>query len=660
MAKKIKFKPGDVSSEVQVALYQQMLYARTIEERMLIALRQGKVSKWFSGIGQEAIAVGAAMALDEDDWIFPLHRNLGVFTTRQLPLHRLVGQWQGMPSGYTQGRDRSFHFGTLDHHLVGMISHLGAQLPLAAGAALAEKLEGSGRICLAFSGEGGTSEGDFHEALNLAAVWQLPVIFLVENNGYALSTPIDEQFACKHISQKGKGYGIKSLRINGNNVLEVYRTLKKWSEKLRDQARPILIECETFRMRGHEEASGTKYVPADIMEKWAGRDPIVYYEQYLLKTDQVDQDDIDALKAEYSETIADVVANALSADHPESTSDQEESQVYAPYQPQVTYPEDFREIRFVDAIHEALDQEMEKDDHLILMGQDIAEYGGVFKVTEGLLEKYGSERVRNTPLCESAVIGAGMGLTFSGYRSMVEMQFADFVSCGFNQVVNNLAKTYYRWRHPVNITLRLPCGGQVGAGPFHSQTMESWFFHTPGLKIVYPSTAYDAKGLLTTCLRDPNPTLFFEHKYLYRSDKGMVPASQYEIPLGKAALIDQGKDALIITYGLGVQWAKEVIEREQYHMSILDLRTLKPLDYESIRMSVQRVSRVLVLHEASLTGGVGAEIVAYISEHLFEYLDAPVMRCASLDTPIPFAKSLEDLFLPRERLAETIKKLINY
>ena len=660
MAKKIKFKPGDVSSEVQVALYQQMLYARTIEERMLIALRQGKVSKWFSGIGQEAIAVGAAMALDEDDWIFPLHRNLGVFTTRKLPVDRLVGQWQGMQTGYTQGRDRSFHFGTLEHHLVGMISHLGAQLPLAVGAALAEQLEGSGRICLAFSGEGGTSEGDFHEALNLAAVWKLPVIFLVENNGYALSTPIDEQFACKHISQKGKGYGIKSLRINGNNVLEVYRTFKKWSGRLRDQPGPLLIECETFRMRGHEEASGTKYVPPEMMEKWARRDPILHYEQYLLKTEQLAQEDIDTLKAEYSETIAEVVANALSAEPPSSSPEQEESEVYAPYLPVVTHPEDVREIRFVDAIHEALDQEMELDDRLLLMGQDIAAYGGVFKVTEGLLEKYGSERVRNTPLCESAVIGAGMGLTFSGYRSMVEMQFADFVSCGFNQVVNNLAKTHYRWQHPVNITLRLPCGGQVGAGPFHSQSMESWFFHTPGLKIAYPSNAYDAKGLLTTCLRDPNPTLFFEHKYLYRSDKGLVPESQYEIPLGQANLIEQGTDALIITYGLGVHWAKELIGRDQYQISILDLRSLKPLDYESIRMAVRKISRVLILHEASLTGGVGAEIAAYISEHLFEYLDAPVMRCASLDTPIPFAKSLEDLFLPRERLAETIKKLINY
>ena len=660
MGEDLKYKSGKIEPNVLLELYRQMLYARSIEERMLIALRQGKVSKWFSGIGQEAIAVGAAMALHADDLIFPLHRNLGVFTVRNVPLDRLVGQWQGKVTGFTRGRDRSFHFGSMQHHIVGMISHLGAQLPLAVGASLAEKLQASGKICLAFTGEGGTSEGDFHEALNLAAVWKLPVIFLVENNGYALSTPVEEQFVCKNIAKKAKGYGIKGVRVDGNNVLQVYSTISKWSEKIRSKSEPLLMECKTFRMRGHEEASGTKYVPQELLDHWSARDPISNYEAFLLEKGIVNKDFVEGLKEMFREEVSDIVSAALTVDAPRSSAEHELKDVFAPYQSKDTEYEDLREIRFVDAIREAIDQEMTNNDRLVLMGQDIGTYGGVFKVTEGLIEKYGAERVRNTPLCESAVIGAGMGLSLRGYSAMVEMQFADFVSCGFNQVVNNLAKTYYRWNHAVNVTLRLPCGGQLSAGPFHSQSMEAWFFHTPGLKIVYPSNALDAKGLLISCLRDPNPTLFFEHKYLYRSEKGMVPKATFEIPIGEAQLIEGGNQALIITYGLGVQWAKNLVRQEGYEISILDLRSLKPLDYKSIDDAVKKVGRVLILHEACLTGGVGGEIAAYIAEHLFEYLDAPVMRCASLDTPIPFAKSLEDLFLPYERLADTIKKLVNY
>lgn len=659
----MRFDRKALSNEQLIHFYKSILKPRMIEEKMLVLLRQGKISKWFSGIGQEAIAVGATLALEEDEWIMPLHRNLGVFTTRNMPLHKLFKQWQGSKDGYSKARERSFHFGSAEHHICGMISHLGPQLAIADGVALAHKLRKEGKISVAFSGDGGTSEGDFHEALNVAAVWDLPVIFLIENNGYGLSTPVNEQYRCESLVDKAKGYGMEGVRIDGNNILTVWNTIKGVREYCIKHQKPYLIECMTFRMRGHEEASGTKYVPKELFEVWAQKDPVLRFERYLAGEGVLNEGQINHIREEIRDHIEKELSIGFASDPVLADADEELNDVYAPYTKVVSEPVERgdRELRFVDAISEGLKQAMDKHNNLILMGQDIAEYGGAFKITEGLVEKFGKDRVRNTPLCESAIVGTALGLSLEGYKSMMEMQFADFVTVGFNQIVNNLAKLHYRWGQHADVVVRMPTGGGVGAGPFHSQSNEAWFVHTPGLKVVYPSTPYDAKGLLLSAFDDPNPVMFFEHKALYRSITGIVPEQYYQVPIGVARQVRMGEDISIITYGAGVHWAMEAAGSfPEFRFDIVDLRTLLPLDYESIRASVKRTGRVLILHEDTLTGGIGGEIAAWISEHCFELLDAPVMRCASLDTPVPFSTVLEQNFLAKSRLNEMIGKLVNY
>ncbi len=631
---------------------------------MLVLLRQGKISKWFSGIGQEAIAVGATLALQEDEWIMPLHRNLGIFTTRQMPLHQLFLQWQGTQQGYSKARERSFHFGSKEHHICGMISHLGPQLAVADGAALAYKLAQKDKVSLAFTGDGGTSEGDFHEALNVAAVWDLPVIFLIENNGYGLSTPVQEQYRCERLVDKAAGYGMEGVRIDGNNILTVYDTIKGVREYCIRHQKPYLIECMTFRMRGHEEASGTKYVPAELFTTWEQKDPIKNYERYLIEQSVLTNFDVADIRNEFKQKIEAELAIGLAPAPVIAVPENELNDVYASRTEPLavlTADDQGRELRFVDAISEGLRQQLEKDPRLVLMGQDIAAYGGAFKITEGFVQQFGEQRIRNTPLCESAILGTALGLSLEGYPSMVEMQFADFVSVGLNQIVNNLAKIHYRWGQNANVVVRMPTGAGVGAGPFHSQSNEAWFTHIPGLKVVYPSTPLDAKGLLIASLNDPNPVLFFEHKALYRAVTGLVPETYYEIEIGKAKQISTGEEITIITYGSGVHWAMEyAAAHPDYSIGILDLRTLLPLDTEAIKKAVRDTGRVLVLHEDTLTGGYGGEIAAWIGEHCFEWLDAPVMRCASLDTPVPFSTVLEKQFLATARLDASIQKLRSY
>lgn len=659
--KPIRFKREKLTDDDLLRLYKGILLPRMIEEKMLKLLRQGKVSKWFSGIGQEAIAVGATLALQPKELIFPLHRNLGVFTNRDIPLHRLFSQWQGKLNGFSKGRERSFHFGTLDYGIVGMISHLGPQLALACGAALAYKLDGRPMVSVAFSGEGGTSEGDFHEALNIAAVWSLPVIFIIENNGYGLSTPSSDQFMCKHLADKAKGYGMEGITIDGNNIIEVYTTIDKYAKKMRRKPAPVLIECMTFRMRGHEEASGVKYVPPELIEAWDKKDPVRNFEQFLLEEGVLTEEYVNTLKHENENLILQHLD--ITEQEPELTADlaHELNDIYKPWTPQVISPAGTaKEMRIVDAITAGLDEAMQKHPKLVLMGQDIGDYGGVFKITDGFVKKYGKDRVRNTPLCESGIIGTALGMSLEGYKTMVEMQFADFVTCGFNQIVNNLAKINYRWGGSADVVVRMPTGAGTGAGPFHSQSNEAWFYHVPGLKIVYPSTPEDAKGLLISAFEDPNPVMFFEHKAMYRGISGMVPDGYYNTPIGKARQVRTGQEASIITYGMGVHWATKLADEQGWDLDIVDLRTLLPIDWEAISESVQRTSKVLILHEDTLTGGIGGDIAAYIAENLYEYLDAPVMRVGSLDTPVPFADVLEKQFLPVNRLYEQMQKLISY
>ncbi len=658
----ISFEATDLKKKTLIKLYKNLLKPRMIEERMMVLLRQGKISKWFSGIGQEAISVGVTMALKSEEYILPMHRNLGVFTTRDIPLYRLFGQWFGKASGFTKGRDRSFHFGTQQYNIVGMISHLGPQLGVADGIALASKLKNENKVTAVFTGEGGTSEGDFHEALNIASVWQLPVLFCIENNGYGLSTPTAEQYNCKDLADRGIGYGIESHIIDGNNIIEVYKTVKSIVNDIRKQPRPVLLEFKTFRMRGHEEASGTKYVPQELMDVWSKKDPVKNYQRFLKSEEIIDDDFEVQLKAEISQEIQEHLEIIFEEDEIKSNKSNELNDVFKSFNYQeFKYKESKNELRLVDAISEGLKQSMERHDDLIIMGQDIAEYGGVFKITEGYVEHFGKERIRNTPICESGIIETAMGLSIAGMKAVVELQFADFISSGFNPVVNYLAKSYYRWQQHADVVLRMPCGGDVGAGPFHSQTNEAWFTKTPGLKVVYPAFPYDAKGLLTTAINDPNPVLFFEHKALYRSIRQEVPTDYYTLPLGKASVLKEGTDITIISYGAAIHWALKTLDNQpNISADVIDLRTLQPLDVETIYNSVKKTGRAIILQEDTMFGGIASDISALITENCFEFLDAPVKRVASLDTPVPFAKQLEQGFLPKQRFEKVLKELLDY
>ncbi len=656
------FDRKDLSDNDLLRFYIQLLKPRMIEEKMLVLLRQGKIAKWFSGIGQEAISVGTALAMHREEYILPMHRNLGVFTVRGIPLNRLFSQFQGKPGGFTNSRDRSFHFGTTEYNIVGMISHLGPQMGVADGIALGNVLKKNGRSTVVFSGDGGSSEGDFHEAINVAAVWDLPVIFIVENNGYGLSTPSREQFRCKQFVDKAIGYGIEGVQVDGNNLLEVYHAINKINAEIRTNPRPVLLECLTFRMRGHEEASGTKYVPQELFDEWGKKDPLKNFEDYLVSEKILNEDIIKDERQLIRDEIEKGLEIAFAETEPETDTEKELGDLFAPHFPSPVIPSvKSSEKRYLDAITDAMRESMQRHKNLVIMGQDVAEYGGVFKATLGFVEQFGKARVRNTPLCESAIIGAGLGLSINGFKSIVEMQFADFVTCGFNQIVNNLAKTYYRWGQNADVVVRMPTGAGVGAGPFHSQSNEAWFFHVPGLKIVYPAFPDDAKGLLNAAIEDPNPIMYFEHKALYRSVTGMVPDDYYTIEIGKAKLVREGNEVSIISYGFGVHWALEALDAHpEISADLIDLRSLLPWDREAVIASVKKTGKVIILHEDTFTGGIGAEIAAVIAADCFSYLDAPVVRSASLDSPVPMSSKLEWNFLPKERFTKQLIELTAY
>ena len=659
----MKFDITDINKSVLVDLYQKMLKSRMIEEKMITLLRQGKISKWFSGIGQEAISTGITSALNKDEFILPMHRNLSVFTSRDIPLKRLFAQWQGKEDGFTKGRDRSFHFGTIEYNIVGMISHLGPQMGVACGIALSEKLKKTGKVCAVFIGDGGTSQGDFHEALNLASVWKLPVIFAIENNGYGLSTPANEQYAIEDLADRGASYGIESHIVDGNNIIDVYRILSKVSKSIRNDPKPILLEFKTFRIKGHEEASGQEYIENSLIDQWAKKDPIKNYEKFLLKEKIISNDSIKKTRNKIAKEIDINWKDANSLPEVKFNQQKELSDVFKEYKaatiPNISNTSE--NIRFVDSIKNGIDEAMEEHDNLVIMGQDIAEYGGVFKITEGLMGKYGKNRVFNTPLCESSILSASYGMSIGGFKTIVEMQFSDFISSGFTSIVNLIAKSNYRWSQNSDIVVRMPCGGGVGAGPFHSQTNEVWFSKVPGLKIVYPAFPSDAKGLLHSSIDDPNPVLFFEHKNLYRTIREDVKKDRYTLQLGKGKIRKIGDDLTIVTYGMGVHWILDLLkEYNKTQIEVIDLNSLVPWDKDLVFNSVKKTGKVLLLQEDSQFSGFMGEISSCISEEIFEYLDAPIVRVGSLDTPIPFAKDLEKGYMAQNRLKERLDFLLNY
>ena len=659
----MKFDVNGIGKDILINLFRNMLKSRMIEEKMIILLRQGKVSKWFSGIGQEAISTGVTEALDSDEYILPLHRNLSVFTSRKVPLDRLFAQWQGKNEGFTKGRDRSFHFGTNEHKIVGMISHLGPQMGVACGIALSNKLKNNNKVTAVFTGDGGTSQGDFHEALNLASTWSLPVIFCIENNGYGLSTPVKEQYAIENLADRGDSYGIESHIIDGNNIIDVYSCVKSVVENMRKDSKPVLIEFKTFRIKGHEEASGQAYIDESIIEKWAKKDPISHFELFLLKSKYLSKKEMDAINASTSKEIDQNWSSANSYKEVDFNIENELGDVYKEHNEGKSEPKDesLREVRLVDSIKDGIYESMEQHDNLVIMGQDIAEYGGVFKVTDGLFDKYGKNRVLNTPLCESVILSSAYGLSVGGYKSIVEMQFADFVSSGFTAVVNLIAKSNYRWSQNSDVVVRMPCGGGVGAGPFHSQTNEVWFTKVHGLKVVYPSHPYEAKGLLNASIDDPNPVMYFEHKFLYRTVSEEIPSSRYTLELGKGKIRNIGSKVTIVSYGLGVHWALDLLDNyKNQEIEIIDLNTLVPWDKELVFNSIKKTGKVLLLSEDTLFNSYLGEISAVINEEIFEHLDAPVIRVGSLDTPVPFAKNLEEGFQASYKLKDKLDYLLNY
>lgn len=685
--------------------YAYMKLARDFDARFENLLLTGRVSKWYSEVGNEATTVPAGLALEPGDALCTLHRDLGAILAVYLDagrifpgfdfgavdpqkpepvaiLRRLACQLLGKGDGFSQGVERSFHYGYLapdeDILHVGMISHLGSMIPVAAGCAFAFQQDGSDRVAINFIGEGGTSTGDFHEGLNMAAVWKLPLILVIENNRYAFSTPADLQYAAEKLSDRGVGYGIAAGTVDGNDPDAMAEAYDRAVARARRGDGPTLIEAMLGRMRGHSEGDDSlKVVPKEDLERYVAADPVPGYRRRILDEGVADEATVERLEQRVKDLVEEAIGQALEASPP--TAETARRAVFAPVPepspvgPSASGPvsetmlEDARESTYVEAVTRALWEEMERDEKVVLLGQDIGVFEGAFRVTRGFHERW-PHRVFDTPIAESGTIGIAVGASLLGYRPVVEMQFADFVSCGFNQLVNVAAKLFYRWQIPCPLVVRLPSGGGAGAGPFHSQNPEGWFAHTGGLKVVCPATAHDALGLLKASIRDPNPVLFFEHKFLYRRIKEKLTSAPGETDgvgrLGEAAIRREGTDLTLVAYGASVWAALDAareLETEGISAEVVDLRTLVPFDEETVLASVKKTSRVLIVHEDQLTAGFGAEVAARVADGGFTDLDAPVRRVAYPDRPSPFAKALEQELLPgKDKVLAAARELMSF
>lgn len=689
-------------------LYEALCLVREFDDRVSILHKQGKiVGGAYSGRGQEAIQVGICQVLQDGDVIFPLHRDLGVPLLRGIDPGIVMAGLLGRREGLSGGRDSFLHTGDPAKGVVGATSMLGATLPVATGVALAFKLRKWKSISVALFGEGASSRGDFHEALNFAGIHKLPVIYLCENNFYAYSTPTRLQMPVETVAERAEAYGMKGVRVNGNDLLRVLSVTEEAARRARAGEGPTLIECLTYRIHGHSEHDPAKYREQEELVEWEGRDPIDLFELHLAKRGH----DVPTLREEVRLKVREIADRAIAIAEASPLPDPEAAleaiwclpdtapagPAPAPSGPRPSGPtaeaagglpvraeipdgtmhwdqtagadpasHTKEGTTYIEALRLALDEEMDRDENVILLGEDIGALGGAFGVTKGLIEKYGDQRVIDTPISESLIIGAAVGAGIVGMRPVAEMQFADFISCGFDQIVNTAATLSYRHSGRVapRLVIRAPSGARIHGGLFHSQNVESFFLSTPGLKIVAPATAADARGLMKAAIRDDNPVLFLEYKYLYRRERAKLSASGDVVPIGVAVVKRPGRDLSIVTYGPTLPIcleAADALSAEGIEAEVVDLRTIKPLDMEMIRASVERTGRLLIVHEDRRFNGLGAEIAARIAEEMFEFLDAPIMRVASLDTHYAFSPPMEDAILPNtEKVIGAARKLGGY
>lgn len=655
---------GAPSRKLLHEFYRFMLLTRRFEARISALGKEGKlVGGFFSSLGQEAISVGTTLALKPEDWVAPMIRNIGTVLVRGYTPAELFSQFLARRGGPNRGKDSNLHFGDPAHGVVGCISHLGPLVPIMTGVAMAGRMRGQGRVTMTYLGEGGCSVGDFHEGLNLAAVQKAPFVLVVENNGWSYSTPLESQTLVKDIASRAVGYGIRGLIGDGNDVVEVWKLTRRAVEDARAGGGPQLLEFKTFRRKGHAEHDDAKYVPREQVEAWTARDPIDRFEAWLRDHGKMTDAERRAIHGQIDRELAEGERIAA-ADRPPDPAEairgvyaddaivavtpwaRREGDPVTAEPTEVVPPDAGGDVTYLEAIRRALFEEMERDDRVFCIGEDIGSYGGAFRVTQGLLEKFGAARVIDTPIAESATVGAALGAALAGMRPVVEFQFIDFISCAFNMIVQFVAKMRWRTGQAAPMVLRGPCGAGVHAGPFHSQTPEMWFVHTPGLKVVMPATPADARGLLKAAIRDDDPVVFLEHKYLYRRIKGSLPGGEGIVPIGRAALRAEGDDLTIVTYGAMVHTVMAALPDLGLSAEVIDLRTLCPLDRGAVVRSVRKTHKLMIVHEDTRTGGIAGEIAAVVNEEAFDALDGPIVRVTAPDAPVPFSPNLEEAFLP--------------